>query len=92
MKMFSLLAAVVLFSGAAVANAAEPVALTDTQLESITAGAAGSEATARATASGSLVATTLTETNAEARFTPPTATTPAVSSASATSRSVAVAG
>lgn len=38
MKMFSLLTAAALFSSIAVVNAAEPVTLTDTQLDGVVAG------------------------------------------------------
>ena len=40
MKTLSLLAAAALFSSVAAANAAEPVALTEAQLDNVTAGAA----------------------------------------------------
>jgi hypothetical protein len=66
MKMLSLLAAGVLFSGVAVANAAEPVALTDTQLESVTAGVVAGTADAAANAVSTALTNAITESRTSA--------------------------
>jgi hypothetical protein len=52
MKTLSLLTAAALFSGIAVANAAEPVTLSDTQLDNVTAGQADATVSGTATAAG----------------------------------------
>jgi hypothetical protein len=85
MKMFSLLAAAVLFSGAAVANAAEPVALTDTQLDSVTAGVSDARASVTATASGVLGAVTNITVLTETSSTATQSTAKSMASASSTS-------
>lgn len=52
MKMFSFLTAAALFSSIAVANAAETIVLTDTQLDSLTAGQATGSVSGTVSAAG----------------------------------------
>ena len=70
MKMLSLLTAAALLSGVAVANAADPVALTDTQLDEIAAGQASVSITAAATATGFNSATITIEGTADTTAAP----------------------
>jgi hypothetical protein len=70
MKMFSLLTAAALFSSIAVANAAEPVTLIDTQLDDVTAGQATSSVNGTASAAGFTSAATTIEGSADTTAAP----------------------
>jgi hypothetical protein len=86
MKMFSLLTAAALFSSIAVANAAEPVTLIDTQLDEVTAGqeATGS-VTGAATAAGINSSNTTINGRVDTSFAPGVATSSAELTVNSTS-------
>ena len=85
MKMFSLLTAAALFSSIAVANAAEPVTLIDTQLDEVTAGEATGSVTAAATAAGINSSNTTIDGRVDTSFAPGVATSSATLTIDSTS-------